>query len=225
MVKKLALIAVFVVVPLVVLAQPVVPGCPRPGVTCASTTATTVNGTTGNFSFVDGGVGSFSGAITSRATSGGNFNCYAGNGEYCLFNPANWGLAGTGAAGFGVYAGGTQVATVDNGGFTFTQTANTAALHKISLLDAGQVYVANDLTVAGSLRQGTTAVTTCTLNGGSPSTCTATVKASSICKCSPVGTTAAIAAGGCAVSLSATTLTVTGPNAGNWVVNLECSLP
>lgn len=49
----------------------------------------------------------------------------------------------------------------------------------------------------------------CTLNGGTPSTCTATVTAGAKCQCTPVGTTAVIAAAGCAVSVSSTTLTAT----------------
>lgn len=64
--------------------------------------------------------------------------------------------------------------------------------------------------------------TTCTLNAGSPSTCTATVVAGSTCTCSNVGSSAAIAAAGCAVSLSGTTLTVTSANAGANVVNIHC---
>ncbi len=48
--------------------------------------------------------------------------------------------------------------------------------------------------------KGTSSVTRCTLNGGSPSTCSVTVLAGAECVCSPVGITAATAAGGCAVS-------------------------
>lgn len=62
---------------------------------------------------------------------------------------------------------------------------------------------------------------TCTLNGGSPSTCTATVRASSICVATPTGTTAG-AGIGLAVSLASTTLTVTGPNGNTQVVNIWC---
>ena len=64
--------------------------------------------------------------------------------------------------------------------------------------------------------------TTCTLNGGSPSTCTATVTAGTKCQCTPVGATAAIAAGGCAVSLSGTTVTATSANGLTNLVNLFC---
>ena len=63
---------------------------------------------------------------------------------------------------------------------------------------------------------------TCTLNGGSPATCTVTVTANAVCQCSLVGTTAAIAAMNCAVSLSGTTLTVTAANAANANVNVLC---
>jgi len=68
----------------------------------------------------------------------------------------------------------------------------------------------------------TTQAGSCTLASGSPSTCTATVKASSKCVCAPVGTTAAIAAAGCAVNLSSTTLTITGPNTVTTVMNYFC---
>jgi hypothetical protein len=62
----------------------------------------------------------------------------------------------------------------------------------------------------------------CTLDAASPSTCTATVAASSVCTCSIVGTTAAIAAKGCAVSLSSTTLTITSANGAGEAVNYHC---
>lgn len=69
--------------------------------------------------------------------------------------------------------------------------------------------------------------TSCTLvDGSSLSACAAqTVPASSVCTCTPVGATAAIAAGGCAVSVSSTTLTVTGPDNGNYDVDYDCAAP
>lgn len=63
------------------------------------------------------------------------------------------------------------------------------------------------------------------LTSGSPSTATATVPASSICQCTPQGTTAAIAAGGCAASVSSTTLTLTGPNTVTTTMNYRCEAP
>lgn len=57
----------------------------------------------------------------------------------------------------------------------------------------------------------TTARGTCTLNGGTPSSCTATVRSGAVCTCSGSGTTAA-AAIGCATSVTSTTLTVTAAN-------------
>lgn len=77
-------------------------------------------------------------------------------------------------------------------------------------------------TVVLNKSNATTISGTCTLDGASPSVCTATVTAGTFCVCSPVGTSAAIAGNGCAVSLSSTTLTVTGPNAGNYAVNYHC---
>lgn len=64
---------------------------------------------------------------------------------------------------------------------------------------------------------------TCTLNGGTPSTCTVTVTAAATCVCSPVGASAVIAATGCAVGLSGTTLTVTSASAATNVVNVFCN--
>lgn len=64
--------------------------------------------------------------------------------------------------------------------------------------------------------------TSCTLDGGSPSQCDATVTASAVCQCTPRGSTAALAAAGCAVSLTSTTLTATSLNGGTHVVNILC---
>ncbi len=64
------------------------------------------------------------------------------------------------------------------------------------------------------------------LDGGSPSRMDATgITASSNCTCAPVGATAAIAAAGCATSLTSTTLTVTGPNTVDTTVNYDCVAP
>lgn len=70
-----------------------------------------------------------------------------------------------------------------------------------------------------------TTVTTCTLNGATPSVCTAAVIAGSTCTATPVGATAAIAAGGAAVGLSGTTLTVTAAAGATHVVNIACAAP
>lgn len=94
--------------------------------------------------------------------------------------------------------------------YAFNIEAGTANL-------AGAVKVGGALTVASTASSGT-----CTLNGGTPSTCTATVTAGTICLCSEVGATAIIAAAGCAVGLSGTTLTVTGAATASNVVNYHC---
>lgn len=75
----------------------------------------------------------------------------------------------------------------------------------------------SNLNLSGTGNKGT-----CTLNGASPAVCTGTVTASTKCICNPVGTTAAIAAKGCAVSLSSTTLTVTSANGDTHDVNYLC---
>ena len=69
-------------------------------------------------------------------------------------------------------------------------------------------------------------VGTATLVSASPSTVDVTgITASSYCTATPVGTTAAIAAGGVAASLSSTTLTLTGPNTVTTVLNYSCAAP
>lgn len=83
------------------------------------------------------------------------------------------------------------------------------------IVDGGMSVVGNAAingatTINGNLTAtATTQSGGCTLNGATPSVCTATVKAASVCVCSPVGATAAIAAGGCATGVSSTTLTIT----------------
>jgi hypothetical protein len=79
-----------------------------------------------------------------------------------------------------------------------------------------------DLTTGGVISAQAKTRGTCTLNGASPAVCTATVAASAICTCSIVGATAAIAAKGCAVGLSGTTLTITSANAAGENVNYVC---
>lgn len=63
---------------------------------------------------------------------------------------------------------------------------------------------------------------TCTLNGATPATCTATVVAGAKCTCSNVGATAVIAALGCAVGVSGTTLTITSGASATHDVNYVC---
>jgi hypothetical protein len=62
---------------------------------------------------------------------------------------------------------------------------------------------------------------TCTLNGGSPATCTVSVTAGARCNANTVGTTAA-AAKALAINLVTTTLTVTAANGSTEVVNVWC---
>lgn len=66
---------------------------------------------------------------------------------------------------------------------------------------------------------------TAALVSGTPSTQTATVTASSICTVSPLGTTAAIAAGGIAWSVTTTTATFTGPNTVTTSFAYHCMAP
>lgn len=127
-------------------------------------------------------------------------------------------------------------------GTTTLTTVNATTLNTASL-DAGAVFIRGNAQVAGTIQNGTkvdvldagvarfngsvqiagtNSNTTCTLGGQSPSICTATVLAGSTCICGPVGASAAIAAGGCAVGLSGTTLTATSANGLTNVVNIHC---
>jgi hypothetical protein len=110
--------------------------------------------------------------------------------------------------------------------FLDTATGNFAVGNNTSPVSLFNVGSSSQFQVDSSgvivKERGATPTGTCTLNGGSPSTCTSTVAAGSICTCSPVGTTAGIAAGGCAVSLSSTTLTVTSHNGHTNAVNWHC---
>jgi hypothetical protein len=117
-----------------------------------------------------------------------------------------------------------SVASIGNGTNGAFHGQNATAASPVFTGAQDGVGTTMQIRADGVLDLPTAGATTCTLNGASPSTCTATVVAASICTCSPVGATAAIAAGGCALGLSGTTLTVTGPNAGNWVVNIHCHL-
>lgn len=134
----------------------------------------------------------------------------------------------------GFMSGASQVGRIDGSGNLVlsgsvtsagTTSSGTTALAtgKIDVLDAGVARINGALTVTGTVRlTGALSVGTCTLGGESPSVCTDTVTAGTVCLCAPVGASAAIAAGGCAVGLSDTTLTVTGPNAATNVVNWFC---
>lgn len=137
---------------------------------------------------------------------------------------------GTGAisSGASISTSGTlQAAVIDAGALWVRgneQHAGTLqGATKIDVVDAGYGLFNGPLQVDGNLiLTASTTKTTCTLNGASPSVCTATVRASSTCTCSPVGATAALAAAGCALGLSGTTLTVTSLNGGTHVVNIHC---
>lgn len=151
-----------------------------------------------------------------------------------------------------VRTAGTEVFAVSGAGVvTSSGNTNTGTL-KVAVLDAGVARINGQLQVVGpvvgSAQIGTTAGIdagyglingafrvlgplllpegvssgSCTLDGASPSVCTDTVTAGAICVCSPVGATAAIAAAGCAVGLSSTTLTVTSANGATNVVNWHC---
>lgn len=91
--------------------------------------------------------------------------------------------------------------------FVLEQVAKADGLHLGKPGTIGQVNVDGDLILNKTTSFGTVALTS-----AAPSTATVTVRSGSRCACFPQGVTAAIAAAGCATSLSGTTLTLTGPN-------------
>lgn len=136
---------------------------------------------------------------------------FAANGQF-------WGR--TSAATMSTTVAGVQISTLatpDANDLIFAVARGPTAGYRFTVDDEGDGVFTGNLDVGG-----TGSVTTCTLDGASPSVCTATVVASSTCVCANVGTTAAIANNGCAVSLSGTTLTVTSANAAGNVVNIHC---
>jgi hypothetical protein len=137
-------------------------------------------------------------------------------------NPSsNWGFTLgilSSAPYFRSRAGGLGMDLATNGAL-FSATTNASDLGA-SANRWRSLYLGTDVYIAGTKTNGS-----CTFNGASPATCTATVLASAICICAPVGATAAIAAAGCAVGVSGTTLTITGPNAAGYAVNYHCFAP
>lgn len=112
------------------------------------------------------------------------------------------------------------LATTISGAQTDT---GTHSLVKTAVLDAGIALFNGETQFAGNFKCGSDAVCgTVALTSGTPSTATATVRTGASCVCWPVGTTAAIAAGGCAASVSATTATFTGPNTVTTTVRWMC---
>ncbi len=146
------------------------------------------------------------------ATNGKNLNLSATTGNLSLTGGGTFNSAGAGAGGC-LFCSGTGA--VQFTGDTHANRSTSAGIFGYCTTD-GALYVGNGVVAKDMFS------TTCTLNAGSPSTCTATVPAAGTCTCSDVGTSAVIAANGCDVSLSGTTLTVTSANAAGNVVNIHC---
>lgn len=112
-----------------------------------------------------------------------------------------------------------QARFIDAGTLTVSGEMRGAAL------DAGVARFNGEETHLGPFRCGaTTLCGSIALTSASPSTATVTVPAGVSCACWPVGTTAAIAAGGCAASVTSTTLTLTGPNTVTTTMRYFCFL-
>lgn len=122
--------------------------------------------------------------------------------------------------------GTTKLAGFDAGFASFHgNVSNLVGVTTLETVDAGAVNVQGVLGLNRPVRcGGATACGTCNLSSGTPSTCTATVESGSVCSCWPVGTTAAIAAGGCAANVAATTATFTGPNTVTTTIRYICWL-
>lgn len=98
------------------------------------------------------------------------------------------------------------------GSNTFAGTTTFGTV-KTDIVDAGSAMFNGQVQLKAPFFCGADAVCgSVALSSGTPSTATKTVLAGSTCVCWPVGTTAAIAAGGCAANVSSTTATFTGPN-------------
>lgn len=124
-----------------------------------------------------------------------------------------WNTSGNGAGG-ALFCSGTG--SIQITGDTHANRSSAAGVWGYCTTD--QAWYFGNGTTAFDVKPGTT----CTLNGASPSVCTAVVNTGAICNCNLIGTTAAVAAAGCATSLSGTTLTITSANALTNVVNINC---
>lgn len=118
---------------------------------------------------------------------------------------------------------GVNFSTADNDAYIIRSAANTLRIGNgtASALSLGVITLGAPAGTASSIAN-TRNNGTVTLVSGTPSTATATVFGGAICVCAPVGTTAAVAAAGCAVSLSGSTLTITGPDSVTTSVNYHC---
>jgi hypothetical protein len=120
--------------------------------------------------------------------------------------------------------GGLSIAS-GTGAISSAAGITTTGAAKLEIVDAGVLLVNNALQVKSPVTCGAAAACgSIALVSASPSTATVTVPAGVSCACWPVGTTAAIAAGGCAASVSSTTLTLTGPNTVTTTVRYMCFL-
>lgn len=135
-----------------------------------------------------------------------------------------------------VVGGNISVSSTD-GGFSVSETGavtapsialtagstSTFGTVRAAIVDAGTMLLTGELGLSAATScPAAAACGTCNLASASPSTCTATVASGSSCVCWPIGTTAAIAAGGCAANVSSTTATFTGPNTVTTTVRYLC---
>ncbi len=144
-------------------------------------------------------------AAPTAVTTNDNLAQYAAQG---------WDTTGMKSAGRVSFIAGSTWSTTNRESYlTFNVVPNAST----TVTEAARFASTGALVLASAKNKGT-----CTLNGGTPATCTATVTAAATCVCSEVGATAVIAAAGCAVGLSSTTLTITGAAAASNDVNYLC---
>lgn len=199
------------------------------GLSGAGTTASPLAGVAASSSVqgdVTTGAQTFAGAKTfSGSTNFSAASCMA------VSQPLRFNASAACTTGPYIYATNADVIKLGsgNGGEVwFDQNGLFPSTDNTRLLGQGGLRWTNGF-FAGSVTLGditgdTTVRGTCTLDGATPSVCTATVTASAICTCSNVGASAAIAALGCAVGVSGTTLTITSAAAATHNVNYHCIL-
>lgn len=182
-----------------------------------ATVAGTTSGWNGNALLLGGGSNGQA-TVAANATSGVVLTTGGGKTLTLSNSTGNAVITGgftTSGTGAGGVLFGSSTGTIQLTGDTHANRSTSAGV--LGYCTTDNAYYIGNGTAAKDLFS-----TTCTLNAGSPAQCTATVPANATCTCSDVGTTAVIAANGCDVSLSGTTLTVTSANAAGNVVNIIC---
>lgn len=205
---------------LLVLAMALSVNPPRRGV--APTSSDAVSG-------VDGQAITPSSVTTSSADAGVLLGGYvAATGAVAVGTSSGGGPAVLGSIGAGIgniWLGLAPNACTDSNYFLRGDTSGAvlyirAANNEYHVINGSIIgtWSSTGLAVTGKVSS-TTNATTCTLNGGTPSSCTATVTAGARCNCNAISTTGVDT---CTLNLVTTTLTVYSTAASTNVVNIWC---